>query len=91
MTTPQQRRSRRNKRLYLRKRERFLTDNPWCGRCGGQADQIHHKAGRVGDALLDETRWLGVCAPCHAWIGAEPTLAKEQGYSLPRIGGGDAA
>lgn len=86
MTTPQQKRSRRRMRLYLRNRGRFLTQNPWCGRCGGTADQIQHKAGRVGDALLDVTRWMAVCAPCHVYITEHPTEAYERGWSLRRIG-----
>lgn len=86
MTTPQQRRRRRNIALYLKRRHAFLTAHPWCGRCGGVSDQIQHKAGRVGDALLDESRWLAVCGPCHAYIGDNPTEAYEQGWSLYRIG-----
>lgn len=84
--TPQQKRAARNKRLYLKKRERFLAVNACCGRCGGPSDQVQHKAGRVGDALLDETRWMAVCAPCHVYITEHPAESYERGWSLRRIG-----
>lgn len=79
-------------RIYLKRRETFLLENPWCLRCGGLADQIHHKAGRVSDALLDETRWASACGDCHRYITEHPAEAVAQGWSLPRVGrGGDAA
>ena len=73
-------------RIYLKRREIFLINNPWCIRCGGTADQIHHKAGRVGAALLDESRWASACGPCHSHITENPREAIERGWSLPRIG-----
>lgn len=91
MTTPQQKRRRRNIALYLKRRKPFLEARPWCERCGGRSDAVHHKAGRLGDALLDESRWMAVCSPCHAYITENPAEAYERGWSLPRSGGGDAA
>lgn len=77
-------------RVYLKRREVFLLNNPWCIRCGGTADQIHHKAGRVGAALLDESRWASACGDCHRWIGEHPAEAYAHGWSLRRVGGDGA-
>ena len=77
-------------RIYMKRREEYLTANPWCIRCGGNADQIHHRAGRVGAALLDESRWASACGDCHRYITEHPAEAIQRGWSLSRIGG-DAA
>ena len=73
-------------RVYLRRSRLFLEANPQCARCGGIADQVHHKAGRDGYRLLDESRWLSLCGPCHCHITTHPLEAIRQGFSLPRIG-----
>ena len=73
-------------RIYIKKRREFLEHNPWCLRCGGKATEVHHKAGRVGAALLDDTKWAAVCSDCHRYITGHPTEAVERGWSLPRIG-----
>lgn len=70
---------------YLKQREVFLENNPACGVCGGIASDVHHKKGRIGKDLLDETNWLPVCRPCHRWIEEHPEPAKEMGYSLSRL------
>ncbi len=53
--------------------------------CGAPAQQVHHKAGRLGDLLLDESLWLAVCGYCHHNIETRPKWAKENGYSISRI------
>lgn len=73
-------------RVYLAKREQFLEHNPWCLRCGGAATEVHHKAGRVGDLLLDDTKWAAMCHECHVFATEHPAEAIERGWSLPRIG-----
>lgn len=73
-------------RLYAAKRLAFLEANPTCARCGQWAFQVHHKAGRVGALLLDDSKWLAVCAFCHEWITTHPGEAIEQGFSLTRVG-----
>lgn len=71
-------------REYSKKRKLFLERHPYCAVCGGEADQIHHKAGRQGNMLLDEKYWLQVDFPCHRKIEDNPTWAKEKGYSINR-------
>jgi 5-methylcytosine-specific restriction endonuclease McrA len=43
-------------------------DGGLCRRCGSQAHDVHHLAGRVGDALLDRDRMVSLCRPCHMHI-----------------------
>ena len=73
-------------RIYAKKRRLFLEANPWCLRCGGTATDVHHMAGRVGDLLLDESKWAAMCRDCHAYATEHPLEAIERGWSLPRIG-----
>jgi ribosomal protein S27AE len=73
-------------RIYAAKRLRFLEANPTCARCGQWAFQIHHKAGRIGALLLDESKWLAVCGFCHDEITRNPAQAIADGWSLPRVG-----
>ena len=88
--SPMRRRSPRMVRLmagYLRQRETFLLANPECGVCRvNRATQIHHRKGRLGALLVDERFWLAVCYPCHGILEANPAWAREQGYSLDRLG-----
>ena len=60
-------------REYSAKRKIFLNDNPICqahiqGICTSHATQCHHKKGRLGNDLVDETYWLAVCHACHEYI-----------------------
>lgn len=73
-------------RIYLKRRTEFLLNNPWCLRCGGTATEVHHKAGRIGELLLDETKWAAMCPDCHRYTTEHPTEAVERGWSLLRTG-----
>lgn len=72
-------------RKYLVARRRFLEDNPNCARCGERASEVHHMAGRRGDALLDEARWLPLCSADHRWVTEHPRQAIADGWSLSRV------
>lgn len=72
-------------RIYMKRRAAFL-EGAWCLRCGGVPTEVHHMAGRVGAALLDESRWAAMCADCHRHVTEHPAEAIERGWSLPRIG-----
>lgn len=71
-------------REYSKKKKDFLSKNPLCAVCGRPADQIHHKKGREGELLNDETFWLPLEIFCHRKIEDNPEWAKEMGYSLNR-------
>lgn len=75
---------------YSSRRKEFLSKNCMCqahipGVCTGQASDVHHMAGRVGNLLLDITHWLAVCRACHTYIENNPAAAKEMGFSLTRL------
>jgi hypothetical protein len=71
--------------LYTVLRKQFLKDNPNCRVCGLEAEEVHHKLGRIGNRMLDTTEWLSVCSLCHHEIEMRPEWAKENGYSKNRI------
>lgn len=66
--------------LYGKQRKEFLAAHPQCAVCGGQATQVHHKAGR-GARTNDVSTFIAVCARCHDWIHfGNPAAAREQGF-----------
>ena len=84
----------KEERLYQAKRIIFPQEHPMCeahlpGICKEYSTDVHHKEGRVGELLLDETKWLSVCRPCHDWIETHPAEAQERGFSLKRNHGQD--
>ena len=72
---------------YSKKRKEFLETRMKCEceDCNNMSTEIHHKAGRSGEMLNDETKWLAVCRSCHAFIETHVEWAKEHGYSLDRL------
>lgn len=44
------------------------------------ACDIHHKAGRTGWRLNDESQWLAVSREAHEWIHANPSEARRRGW-----------
>lgn len=79
----------KEEREYSKQRKIFLSSHPYCQAalpcCNGVSSQVHHKAGRIGSLLLDQTRWLSVCYNCHEHIERNPTEAKELGLSESRL------
>lgn len=71
-------------REYLKRRAAFL-EGKTCPVTGEQATEIHHKKGRIGELLTDETYWLAVSRQGHRQIEERPEWAKENGYSLSRL------
>lgn len=83
-------------RKYTTQRKAFLIANPLCEACtydrihrcminrsdmtGSRADQIHHKDGREGDLLLDESKWMAICGPHHDFIHQHPNEARKRGW-----------
>lgn len=75
---------------YSKKRKVYLDNHPMCKAhipnvCTGQATEVHHKRGRIGADLTDETLFLGVCHACHEYIENNRAFAIEQGFSIKRI------
>lgn len=79
-----------DRKEYAPKAKQFVKDHPVCqagipGICSKDSVCVHHKAGKNSKVdLLDETRWLAVCFPCHRIIEENPDYARQQGFSLSR-------
>jgi hypothetical protein len=71
--------------VYRQRRRKFLIANPVCAVTGEPSTEIHHKAGRIGRLLLDESLWLAVSRRGHTWIEEHPKEARELGYSQSRL------
>jgi len=52
-------------------------------RLRAQASEVHHKAGRAGSLLLDQSHWLAVCPQCHRRIHDHPKEAIARGNLDP--------
>lgn len=73
----------RNK-IYSKLRAQYLEKNPICEVCKqSQSNQIHHKAGRIGDNLFKY--FLATCDICHKKIEMNPKWSYEQGYTITRL------
>jgi hypothetical protein len=72
-------------KVYNQRRRKFLIANPVCAVTGEPSTEIHHKAGRIGRLLLEESLWLAVSRRGHTWIEEHPKEAKELGYSQSRL------
>lgn len=69
---------------YTTLRREFLAEYRFCALCDEYSEQVHHKAGRVGQLLLDVSKWLPVCAEDHQYITEHPAWAIAYGWSLKR-------
>jgi hypothetical protein len=87
---PRSQKRSKEERLYAAKRIIFIQEHPMCeahisGICTEYATEVHHKKGRIGDDLLDETHWLALCHMCHDYIENHREFAMEKGFSIKRI------
>ena len=65
-------------------REEFMIqpENKICPVTGLQTTEIHHKAGRIGDKLFDDSLFLAVSRKGHSWIHEHPKEAREKGWLI---------
>lgn len=79
----------KEERIYSLKRLVYLTEHPMCephlSGCTQTSTEIHHKRGKIGADLIDETMFLAVCRNCHDFIENNRSWAIEQGFSIKRI------
>ena len=57
--------------------------------CTGRCENVHHKAGRLGEDPHALDGLVGICGPCHRWVHDNPGEAYELGL-MARRNGGDA-
>lgn len=78
-----------NLKIYKVVRPEYLSAHPVCQAkidgCTGESTQIHHKAGRIGDLLINKKYFLAVCFSCHQYIENHPEEAKQKGWSISRF------
>lgn len=72
-------------REYTKKRKVFLAKHPTCAVFPNlKSVEVHHKKGRAGDLLLDETYWLAVSEEGHRKIHDYPVWAAENNFKILR-------
>ena len=68
---------------YAKAKKAYLALHPQCERCKNKkSEDIHHKAGRVGQWLCRYEFFAATCRKCHDEIHANPNLARKQGWIL---------
>jgi hypothetical protein len=72
-------------KTYRKEARRFLSQHPLCAICKQPATTVHHKAGRIGELLLDKSKWLQLCLPCHQQVTEDSAWAIKNGYSESRL------
>lgn len=79
--SPISRRRRVVSKEYTKLRRTFLESRPVCECCGTQSAQdVHHRAGRLGGNMLKVSTWMAVCRYCHDTIHRFPKWAKARGF-----------
>jgi len=67
-------------RVYSKIRKVFL-DSKMCDACKVRpATEVHHRRGRIGSALLDESYFMAICRGCHSAIHNNPSWAHAKDY-----------
>lgn len=70
--------------IYERERDEYMAAHEVCEvkGCGSPANDLHHKAGRVGSLLYDKDYFMAVCRGCHDYIHDYPKEAEKKGYII---------
>lgn len=56
-------------------------DNGQCLRCGGHAQEVHHRRRRREGGHSYEVL-VSMCSPCHRWAHGEPAAALAAGFRV---------
>jgi len=79
----------KQEREYAKLRNEYLSNHLFCEMkldcCKVVANEVHHKAGRIGALLTDPNNFMAACAPCHAWVTENSKEAIEMGLSISRL------
>ena len=67
-------------RAYYGMRNKFLFGHPFCQLCTNFSTDLHHKRGRVGKNLLDESTFVAVCRRHHWMIHYNPKWSYAEGW-----------
>lgn len=82
-------RQRQENEYSTKSKPEYIKEHPYCEVCldegiTREVYEIHHKKGKEEGLLNDKRYFLSVCRPHHEWIGDNPNIAKEKGYSINR-------
>jgi hypothetical protein len=68
-------------------RDRYLKNNPICEypNCTSREVELHHRAGRSGKLLCDDTYFCSLCRAHHIWVELHVKESKELGLSVNRL------
>ncbi len=75
---------------YYIVRDAYMAAHPRCEAvwdgvaCSKRSDDVHHKRGRLGEALCDTSSFVALCRGCHCKVHLNPALAIRHGYLPPR-------
>lgn len=74
---------------YLPAKDRYLAQHRECGvkvrgTCHRWSRDVHHKGGRTGAALMDQSLWVPACRQCHGYLEAHREWAKAHGFLVTR-------
>ncbi len=76
----------RQEREYAKLRVGYLQAHPMCEAglavCTGQATEIHHKAGRIGDLLTNTEHFCPICRNCHDYVTNRMSAAEARERGL---------
>jgi len=68
---------------YGKAKKAYLALHPKCERCKNKkSDDIHHKAGRVGQWLCRYDHFAALCRECHDWVHANGKEARRLGWII---------
>lgn len=74
-------------KLYDKVKKEFLESHRICEtvECKNPSTQVHHRAGRIGALLYEDSLFMAVCMSCHSKIEEKRQWARDMGYSLDRL------
>jgi hypothetical protein len=66
--------------------KRIKSERPYCEiraeGCSHKTECVHHKAGRIGTKLLDESYMVASCSNCNLWCETNDAEARDRGFKL---------
>ena len=69
-------------KIYNQMRIPFLTEHPFCMRCGDPAQCVHHWSGRGKNYLKIET-WRAACIKCNNFAKTHPSESRRDLWIAP--------
>lgn len=68
---------------YAKAKKAYLALHPTCERCKNKkSEDIHHKAGRVGQWLCRYDHFAALCRGCHDWVHQNGKEARRLGWII---------